>query len=262
MYLFKCDRRGTQYNPGLKHSNLILVNCDYMRKYSQWITSAMSNVDTSRQLTLKAHVKQSPGCYIVINLLSRPTELSESLSCNVCKSSADSLGMVALLPSPSSPHHHHRQSKKNNDPPQKKVFPKFAYRLLCCYPHRWKDLAFPKCMNLSKPLANIFNRPGVAGAVLQSPPSIIDWLIEWLSDPLVKISSKHSQSQTGRARVLKFWENVHPTLYFMCHMSPVNCHVSCVTYHMYFLSFKKIGQRGGASQWRVCYQHGLPCLVI
>ena len=25
----------------------------------------------------------------------------------------------------------------------------------------------------------LFNRPGVAGAVLQSPPSLINWLIEW-----------------------------------------------------------------------------------
>ena len=47
---------------------------------------------------------------------------------------------------------------------------------------------------------SVINRPGVAGAVLQSPPS----LINSVSDPLVKISSKHSQSQTGRARVLKF----------------------------------------------------------
>ena len=47
---------------------------------------------------------------------------------------------------------------------------------------------------------NVINRPGVAGAVLQSPLS----LINSLSDPSVKISSKHSQSQTGRARELKF----------------------------------------------------------
>ena len=56
-----------------------------------------------------------------------------------------------------------------------------------------------------------------------------DWLINSLSDLLVKISSKHSQSQTGRARELKFWENVHPTLCVMCHVSDVGCHVSRVT---------------------------------
>ena len=46
----------------------------------------------------------------------------------------------------------------------------------------------------------IFNRPGVAGAVLQSPPSLMR---HWLSDPLVQIYSKQCQSQTGRARELK-----------------------------------------------------------
>ena len=71
----------------------------------------------------------------------------------------------------------------------------------------------------------IINRPGVAGAVLQSPMSI-DYISDWVSNPLVKIFSKHSQSQSGRARELKFWENVHPTLYVMCHVSCVTCHVS------------------------------------
>ena len=45
-----------------------------------------------------------------------------------------------------------------------------------------------------------FNRPVVAGAALQPPPSLIHELIH----PLVRISSKHSQSQTGRAREMKF----------------------------------------------------------
>ena len=46
----------------------------------------------------------------------------------------------------------------------------------------------------------VINRPGVAGAVLQSPPSLTDYL----SHPLVQISSEHCQSQTRRARELKF----------------------------------------------------------
>ena len=70
----------------------------------------------------------------------------------------------------------------------------------------------------------LFNWPGVAGAVLQSPP----WLINWFSDPLVQISSKHCQSKTWRARELKFGENVHPTLCVMCRVSRVMCHVSRV----------------------------------
>ena len=44
--------------------------------------------------------------------------------------------------------------------------------------------------------------------------------------------SKHCQSQTGRARELTFWENVHPTLCVMCHVSCVMCHVSCVMCHV------------------------------
>ena len=87
---------------------------------------------------------------------------------------------------------------------------------------------------------------------------------EWLSDPLVQISPKQCQSQTGSARELKVWENVHPTLCLMCHVSHV-CHVSCVTCHLsndkknhninYF--FFLIGQIGGAGWWRVCYKRSL-----
>ena len=52
-----------------------------------------------------------------------------------------------------------------------------------------------------------------------------------------------------------------------CHVSHVTCHVSCVTCHLYhvtchfFSITKKIGQCGGASRWKVCYQRGLPRLV-
>ena len=31
---------------------------------------------------------------------------------------------------------------------------------------------------------------------------------------------------------LKFWENVHPTIFVMCHVSQVICHVGLVTYHV------------------------------
>ena len=96
----------------------------------------------------------------------------------------------------------------------------------------------------------VFNRPGVAGAVLQSPPLLINSLTDSLTDPLVQISSKHCQSQTRRARELKFVENVHPTLCVMCHVSPVTSHLSLVTCHLwhvkkkrrkvFFLSLKKL----------------------
>ena len=56
-----------------------------------------------------------------------------------------------------------------------------------------------------------------------------------------------------------------------CHVSRVTCHMSSVTCHMskknyilifFFFSRTQIGQSGGASRWRVCYQRGLPCLVL
>ena len=52
---------------------------------------------------------------------------------------------------------------------------------------------------------NIFNRPGVARAVLQTPL----WLIISVSESAFSSkSSKYHKSQTVRARDLKFWENV------------------------------------------------------
>ena len=78
----------------------------------------------------------------------------------------------------------------------------------------------------------IINRPGVARAVLQLPSSLINSLIHSLIHPLVPICSIPCYSQTIRARELKFWENVHPTLCVMCHVSCVKCQVSSVTCHI------------------------------
>ena len=91
----------------------------------------------------------------------------------------------------------------------------------------------------------MINRPGVALAVSQSPPS----LLNSVSDPLVKISSKNSQSQTRRARDLKFFENVHPTIRVMCHMSCVTCPLSHEFFFLHFL-YKldiMVGLVGGGS---------------
>ena len=108
------------------------------------------------------------------------------------------------------------------------------------------------------------NRLGVAGAALLSPQSFIYWLSWWWS---VKISSKHCQSKTCRARELKFERMLIPN-----YVSCVTCHASHVMRHVSFISshkstkkikspFKKSSQSGGASQWRVCWSWGLPCLV-
>ena len=56
----------------------------------------------------------------------------------------------------------------------------------------------------------------------------------------VDIYSEHCQSQTGRARELKFWENVHPTLCVMCHLLCVLCPLSPVTCHLSPVTCKKI----------------------
>ena len=69
---------------------------------------------------------------------------------------------------------------------------------------------FAKYVNWRQSLGvgHFFNRPSVAGAVLKSPQS----LTHSLTHPLVKISSKHSQSQTGRARESRiFYRQVYPS---------------------------------------------------
>ena len=49
----------------------------------------------------------------------------------------------------------------------------------------------------------------------------------------------------------------------MCHVSHVTCYASQVKKKIqHFLSLKKIGQYGGPSWCRVCYQWGLPRLVF
>ena len=61
----------------------------------------------------------------------------------------------------------------------------------------------------------MFNRPSVAGAVLQTPPSLINHST-FPSKP-----SKQHYTQTVRARERKLWENIHP-------QPPVTCQVSCI----------------------------------
>ena len=72
----------------------------------------------------------------------------------------------------------------------------------------------------------------------------------------MEIYSKYYNSQTVRARELKFGVNVHLPKCVTSHVSHVMCHMSHVTCNIFF------GQKGGASQWRVCYQWGLPRLVL
>ena len=108
----------------------------------------------------------------------------------------------------------------------------------------------------------IFNRPGVAGAVLQTDLSLsdsfIDSFIEWSFSPR---SSNHFHAQNVWARELKFWEKVHPRPWVTCSFSHVTCQVSCVTCHVslvmchkshFFLFFTKwwsLSMEGLLSMW-------------
>ena len=88
----------------------------------------------------------------------------------------------------------------------------------------------------------LIKRPGVAGAVLQTPLSFMTFihsLNKRFSDPLVKISSKHRLSQTIRARELKFEKmfTPHNGSHVTCHMSCVTCHMARVTFHVCHVMF-------------------------
>ena len=95
-----------------------------------------------------------------------------------------------------------------------------------------------------------------------------------------QVSHVTSNFQTVRARQVKFWEKGHLLPPVICHVSCVMCHMSCVTCHVshvschmsrvtchvsgvtcnyYYLFFL---QSGEASRWRICYQWGLPHLVL
>ena len=52
----------------------------------------------------------------------------------------------------------------------------------------------------------------------------------------------------------------HVSRHMSRHMSRVTCHVSRVTCHIFFSFFFR--QSGEAYRWRVCYQRGLPRLVL
>ena len=80
-------------------------------------------------------------------------------------------------------------------------------------------------------LLGLIKRPGIAGAVLQTPVSFIHSLINYLSQSsFVKISSSNLQSQTLKARELKAQKKVHLPTLVTCHMSCVSCHMSQVTF--------------------------------
>ena len=118
------------------------------------------------------------------------------------------------------------------------------------------------------------NRPGVDGAVLQTPPWLINSFIEWFLSQNIFYTISNTKPEE-----LESWnfERIFIPHYVSCvmlHMSCVTCHLSCVKCHVspvtcpniyiFFFCFTLIffWQSGGASWWRVCYQQGLPRLIL
>ena len=80
----------------------------------------------------------------------------------------------------------------------------------------------------------LFNRAGVARAVLQSPLSFINSLINWVTAPLVQISSKPCNPKPEQLGSWKF-KRMFISQYVscvMCHVSRVTCPMSHVTCHL------------------------------
>ena len=105
-------------------------------------------------------------------------------------------------------------------------------------------------------LTRLVNRPGVAGAVLQTASS----LSEWVSHPF---PPDIHNIMTAKPLELESWnfERMFTPHHVSCvtyHLSRVTCHVSLVTIFFFFF-FRQSGQD---YWWRVCYQRGLPRLVI
>ena len=65
---------------------------------------------------------------------------------------------------------------------------------------------------------------------------------------ICQVSHVTCNSQTVRARELKFWEKFHLLPHVTCQVSHVKCNL-------------KSGKNDDASRCRVCYQQGLPRLV-
>ena len=113
----------------------------------------------------------------------------------------------------------------------------------------------------------LINRPGVAGAVLQTPP----WLIKWLTYGLWKYVQNNITPILLELESWNLKRRLTPR-----HVSRFMYHMSRVTVTCYLSNFfnkkneekndrknmKKVWKRGGASPWRVCYQRSLPHLVF
>ena len=98
--------------------------------------------------------------------------------------------------------------------------------------------------------AIFFNRPNIAGAVLQSPSLLNNWWGQWSFSQNIFQTHSVSNWKSQGAEILR--ECLSHTL---CQVSPVTCHIKKKI-------LTKIRQIGGACRWRDCYQRGIPRLVF
>ena len=105
----------------------------------------------------------------------------------------------------------------------------------------------------------IINRPGVAGAVLQTPLRLIEWVTDHFP-PNDQFTVNRKPLELGGGNFYTMFSTSHVSHF----ISNVTCHVSCVRWKVFFLSvlFCFLLHICGASWWRVCYQWGRPHLVL
>ena len=121
-----------------------------------------------------------------------------------------------------------------------------------------------KCPIFSTVLHNkvlVFNRPGVVGAVLKTPLWLTQSVSHHFPPNLQNMINPKPQELGGwnLERIL----NPHNMSLVTCHVSHVTCHLSRFTFRMSHLTCNFFfRQRCGAYRWKVCYQQGLPRLVV
>ena len=85
----------------------------------------------------------------------------------------------------------------------------------------------------------VFLNPSLTGAVLQTHCNLL--IYSFTNSRSKSKSLKHHYSKTGKARELKFWENVYPPTNVTCCVSCVMCNESWVICHLIFFYLCKVG---------------------
>ena len=110
------------------------------------------------------------------------------------------------------------------------------------------------------PCRIFFNRPGVAGAVLQSASLLIKSLRKPFPPNLQNIINYKPEELGSRNFERMF--TPHNLSHVTCCMSRVTCHMSRVMCHMSHVTCIFFFTACEAYCWRVCYQRGLPHLFF